>query len=200
MNYDKIILELMSRIQSLEEEVVKIKTQLVSRSDDLETEEDELDKVQGEYTRLEARNKAMKIIESIFPDYLAEKASRREGSGIKILRPDVDSKRPLIIKFFHSKTYEDRSGEFEHAWHTVNIADILGTIFDYCMFSVVNSKGEWSFLLYEPDELAIYNEENRLTKSDVLHLYFVIKDEKAFEVREKTIDVSDHLNNWNVLK
>jgi len=68
------------------------------------------------------------------------------------------------------------------------------------MFSYVDSNGNWNFFIYEPDELGMYNDENRSDNSEILHLYFTVKDGKAFEVREKTVDVSDHLNNWNMLK
>lgn len=79
--------------------------------------------------------------------------------------------------------------------------EIIGTIFTYCLFSVVDKNGNWNFFLYEPCELGIYSDENRSSTSNkILHLYFAVKDGKATEVREKTIDVTDHLNNWDVLK
>jgi len=67
------------------------------------------------------------------------------------------------------------------------------------MFSVVESNGNWNFFIYEPDELGMYYENNRSSDNEILHLYFVVKDGKAIEVRENTVDVSDHLNNWHVL-
>jgi len=77
---------------------------------------------------------------------------------------------------------------------------VLGTIIGLCMFSYVDSNGNWIFFIYEPDELGIYNDENRSGDSEILHLYFVVKGGKAFEVREKTVDVSNHLNNWDMAK
>ena len=68
------------------------------------------------------------------------------------------------------------------------------------MFSYVDSNGNWIFFIYEPDELGIYNDENRSGDNEILHLYFVVKGGKAFEVREKTVDVSNHLNNWDMAK
>lgn len=201
MNYDKIILELLSRVQILEEQMVDVKNDLTSCK--YEENEDDIDEAKnelGDFTRSQAREKAMKIIQSKFPDYLVEKASRREGSGIKIIKSDAKAKNAIIIKFFHSKTYEHRSGAFEHAWHTINLNEIIGTIYDFILFSVSDKNGDWNFLLYEPDELGIFRDENRSANSELLHLYFVIKDGKATEVREKTIDVTNHLNNWNVLK
>lgn len=200
MNYDKIILELLSRVQILEEQMAEVKSELANRYDEHEDDDEEDVARQGEVTRSQAREKAIKIIQSKFPDYLVEKASRKEGSGIKVIKPDIDSKRAIFIKFFHSKTYEHRTGAFEHAWHTVNLNDIIGTYIDYCMFSVLDKNGNWNFLIYEPDELGLYNEQNRSAKSELLHLYFVIEDGKAKEVRENTVDVTDHLNNWDVLR
>lgn len=202
MNYDKIILELMSRVQILEEQMREVKGELQSYKRDADYEDgfEESDNEQGEFTRSQARDKAIKIIQTKFPDYFVEKASRREGSGIKVIKSDTNSNKAIIIKFYHSKTYEHRSGGFEHAWHTVNLHEIIGTMYDYCLFSVADKNGNWNFFLYEPQELGEYRDENRSANSDLLHLYFVVKDGKATEVREKTIDVTDHLNNWDVLK
>lgn len=197
MNYDKIILELLSRVQVLEEQMADVKTELASR-DDYEEDANEGDYGHGDITRSQARDKAIEIIQSKFPDYVVDKASRKEGSGIKVHKPDV--KRPLIIKFYHSKSFEHRSGSYEHSWHVVRLNDVIGTIVDLCMFSYVDSHGNWNFFIYEPDELGMYYEENRSSDNEILHLYFVVKDGKAIEVREKTIDVTDHLNNWNMLK
>lgn len=200
MNYDKIILELMSRVQVLEEQMIEVKGELASQKyDEADDSVEEVDGESGEFTRSQARDKAMKIIQSKFPDYLVEKASRREGSGIKIVKSDAKANKAIIIKFFHSKTYEHRLG-FEHAWHTINLNEIIGTIYDYCIFSIADKNGDWNFLLYQPDELGMYRDENRSANSELLHLYFVIKDGKATEVRENTVDVTDHLNNWGVLK
>ena len=108
--------------------------------------------------------------------------------------------KTLIIKFYDSKSFEHRSGSYEHSWHVVRLNDVLGTIIGLCMFSYVDSNGNWIFFIYEPDELGIYNDENRSGDSEILHLYFVVKGGKAFEVREKTVDVSNHLNNWDMAK
>ncbi|MVX65737.1 hypothetical protein GKZ28_18825 [Clostridium chromiireducens] len=200
MNYDKIILELMSRVQNLEEQVADVKNELASRKyEEFEDDIDDYVNEQEEFTRSQARDKAMKIIQSKFPNYLVEKASRKEGSGIKIIKADKNSKRAIIIKFYHSKIHEDKNG-LDHAWHTINLDEIIGTIYDFCLFSVVDKNGDWNFFIYEPDELGFYRDENRSTNSELFHLYFSIKDGKAVEIREKTIDVTDHLNNWNVLK
>lgn len=201
MNYDKIILELLSRVQTLEEQMAEVKAALANRCNEYEDDaDDESISGQDEISRSQAREKAIKILQSKFPDYIVEKASRKEGSGIKIIKPDVGSKNATIIKFYHSKTYKHRTEAFEHSWHTVNLDDIIGTYIDYCMFSVVDKNGNWNFFIYEPGELGMYNDENRSTKSDLLHLYFVIENGKAKEVRENTVDVTDHLNNWDVLK
>lgn len=68
------------------------------------------------------------------------------------------------------------------------------------MFSFVDSNANWNFFIYDPDEIGMYYEENCSSDNDILHLYFVVKDGKAIEVREDTVDVTDHLNNWDVLK
>lgn len=196
MNYDRIILELMSRVQNLEEQLVEVKNELAYRKDE---DFEELDNEQEEFTRSQARDKAIKTIQSKFPDYLVEKASRKEGSGIKVIKSDKNSKKAIIIKFYHSKIHEHKGG-LDHAWHTINLDEIIGSIYDFCLFSVVDKNGDWNFFIYEPDELGFYRDENRSTNSELFHLYFSIKDGKAIETRENNIDVTEHLNNWHVLK
>lgn len=194
MKYDKIILELLSRIQVLEEQITKIKSELASHGD-YDDEGDEED-----VTRSQARAKAIEVIQNKFPDYLADVATRKEGSGIKLFKPDADAKRPLIIKFYHSKSFRHRSGSYEHSWHVVRLNDVMGTIIDLCMFSYLESNGRWNYFIYDPNEIGMYRDENRSEDEEILHLYFVVKDGKGLEVREGTVDVTEHLNNWDVLE
>ncbi|KLU63627.1 hypothetical protein DEAC_c44750 [Desulfosporosinus acididurans] len=46
----------------------------------------------------------------------------------------------------------------------------------------------------------MYRDKNRSRDNGVLHLYFVVNNGTAKEVREDAVDVTDHLNNWDVLK
>lgn len=181
--------------------MVEVKAELAALKDDeIENSVDESDNKQGDFTRSQARDKAMEMIKNRFPDYIVSKASRKEGSGIRLIKPDINCKKATIIKFFHSKTYKDKPEDIEHAWHTISLDEIVASIYDFCLFSIVDKNGDWNFLIYEPDELVEYQDENRSADSELFHLYFTIKDSKATEIREKTIDVTDHLNNWNVLK
>ncbi len=193
MNYDKIILELLSRVQELEEQMSEVKGKLSS----IEIEEELIEAEQDEFTRSQARDKAIKIIQQKYPDYLVEKASRKEGSGIRVYKPN--SKKPLIIKFYHSKTHNP-SGELEHGWHVVHLDNVIETIIDFCIFSLVDSNGKWNFFIYEPEELGWYYKNHRSSENDILHLYFSVIGDKAIETRENKVDVSDHLNNWEVLQ
>lgn len=184
MNYDKIILELLSRVQDLEVDVDMLKSRLIESGE--EPSEDG-----GGVTRAEARDIAIKEIEKRFPDYVVQKALRKDGSGILLHLPDC--KQPYKIKFYHSKMHERGSG-----WHTVNLDDVMGLA--YCMFSLVDNDGNWYFFIYGTDEIGEYRDKYRTDKnSDLLHLYFSVKAGKAIEDREGTIDVTDHLNNWKIL-
>ncbi|KNZ41855.1 hypothetical protein [Acetobacterium bakii] len=198
MNYDTIIVELLSRVQSLETEMEYVKNEFALRfEEENEVIEDEVDDLEV-FTRSQAREKAIEIITEKFPDYFAQKAKRNEGSGIKVSKSYTN--RPLLIKFYHSKSFPDRSGNSEHGWHVVRIDEVLGNYVDLCMFSLVDLDGNWNYLIYDPNEIAMYNEDNRLNASNELHLYFSVQDGKAVEVREDTIDVTDHLNNWSIIE
>ena len=201
MNYDKIILELLSRVQELEEQMEIVNDKLLKLKT-LNNNGEDIDQgdTQGDITRTKAREEAMKIIRTKFPEYIVEKASRNEGSGIKIIKPGIEEERAIIIKFFYSKTYDKNSDGIEHAWHTVNLDDIIGSFIDFVMLSVVDKNGNSNFLIYKPSELGLYSEKYRSKPSEQLHLYFYIENDKAFEIRENKGDVSDHLNNWSVLE
>jgi hypothetical protein len=197
MNYDRIILELLDRVKSLEEQVEEIKSELYE-NDDSEAQENE----QGTFSRKDGRQKVMDLIKEKFPDYAVSKAPRNQGSGIIV----NTTNKTIVIKYYHSRTYKKNSG-VEHGWHSVDLDEIIGKIFDLCIFSVIDPKGILNYLIYEPDELGKYADTHRSGRtildapiSNILHLYFEIKDGKAMEIREDPVDVSDHLNNWNRLK
>ncbi|MCL1819241.1 MAG: hypothetical protein FWG36_01145 [Oscillospiraceae bacterium] len=204
MNYEKIILELMGRIQDLEGSVKSLDQRLLLVEEenvlntDLETDG------QGKFTRSQAREVTIEKIQEIFPDYFPSKASRNEGSGIKLSKPD--SPRPLIIKFNHSRGYplepglSDQSGDYERGWHIVRVSEVVGSIYDLCLFSMYDSDGNWNYFLFSPDELGIYNEENRQNHGDELWLYFSVQGNHAYELREGKIDVTNHLNNWKLIE
>jgi hypothetical protein len=192
MNYDRIILELLDRVKALEDEVEEI--QSVLENDDSEPQ-CLPDNEQGSFSRKDARQRIMELIQEKFPDYKVSKARRNQGSGIIVNTP----RKTIVIKYYHSRTHEGRSG-IEHGWHRVHLDEIIGTIFNLCIFSTIDSKGNSNYFLYRPDELGKYAEDHRSTPNDILHLYFVVEDGKAMETREDPVDVSDHLNNWDKLK
>ncbi|MNW28054.1 hypothetical protein D3C74_48630 [compost metagenome] len=198
MNYDRIILELMNRVQMLEDAMITMQSRVTLLENDNCEDLDEGEVFeQDEVTRSQARDKTIGIIKNKHPDFIVEKASRKEGSGIKIHSPN--SKKPIIIKFYHSK--EHRTGDLEHEWHVVRLNDVIGTVIDYCLFSFVDLSGNWSYFLYEQDEIGMYYDDHRPNSSnDILHLYFVVNNGKATEEREEVVDVTDHLNNWHILK
>lgn len=198
MNYDTIIVELLSRVQSLETKMQYVENELaLMYEEENEVVEDKIDEKET-YTRSQAREKAIEIINEKFPDYFAQKAKRNEGSGIKVSKTYTN--RPIIIKFYHSKSFPDRSGNSEHGWHVVRIDEVLGNYVDLCMFSLVDSGGNWNFFIYDPNEICDYNDKNRPNTGNELYLYFSVQDGKAVEVREDSIDVTDHLNNWSVIE
>lgn len=187
LNYDKIILELLSRVKDLEDEMAQVKARLTS---DVEAEEG-LEEGGG-ITRSLARERAIQELQKRFPDYLVRKASRKDGSGILLQLPS--HKTPCKIKFSHSRVYETG-----HSWHTIRLTEIIDEV-SYCMFSVVDASDTWHFFIYGTDELKAYNKAHRtVSDADILHLYFSVQGGRAIEKREDIVDVTDHLDNWQVL-
>lgn len=187
MNYDKIILELLSRVQNLEEEVAKLRSEREAPAPEEDGESEE----EGGVTRTRARDMAIAELKKRFPEYVVEKAPRRDGSGILIYTPK--SRQPYRIKFYHSRVYPGG-----HGWHVVRLDEVMDL--SYCIFSLLDESGGWHFFLYGTDELGAYRDEYRADKDDdTLHLYFSVQDGRAAESRESTVDVTDHLDNWDVL-
>jgi hypothetical protein len=184
MNYDKIILELLSRVQNLEEEMGAVKQKVLAESDDETLDESGI-------TRAEARDAAIKELQKRFPDYIVEKAPRVHGSGIQIHLPT--RKQPHFIKFYHSRVYDGG-----HGWHVVKLVDVRDLA--YCMFSLLDTEGIYHYFIFGTDEIGEYQESHRAdTNADKLHLYFSVNGKTATESREGIVDVSDHLDNWQIL-
>lgn len=185
MNYDRIILELLDRVKSLEEQVEEIKH---TREIDEFLEENE-DTNEG-LTRFHAREKVMKEIEERFPDYAVFKASRADGSGI-LLHTDKRLE-PHRIKFYHSKLHARG-----HAWHSIKLDEISRV--SYVILSMLDNNNKLQVFIYTSEELLLYEEEHRKMHEDMLHLYLTVNGNQAIEIREEYKDVSEYLNNWEVL-
>ena len=208
MSYERIILELMGRIQSLEETAVALdqRISLIECEEDEHIESDSVSSTE-KITRTAARNEAIARIQELDPDYIVEKAKRNEGSGIKVCRYELDAKPTVIIKFYHSKIYQPDSGlvkqpdGYEHGWHIVRLNDIMNSIYDLCLFSMCDTNGKWHFFLFSPAQLGIYRDENRANaKDDELWLNFSVQGDSVYELREKKVDVAKHYNNWDVIR
>ena len=189
MNYDKIILELLSRVQNLEDEVDKLKGMALSPEAELAAEAEENG---GGITRSQARDYAISQLKARFPEYVVQKAGRKDGSGILLNLPG--HKVPCKIKFSYSRVYQTKN-----SWHSIRLSEVMDEV-SYCLFAVAEDDGTWHFFLYGTDELLAYSENHRLDPSaETLHLYFHVEDGKAVERRETPVDVTDHLDNWDVL-
>ncbi len=185
MNYDRIILELLDRVKSLEEQVEDIKSALVD-----EDANEVGDGTNDTLTRFYARERVMKEIADRFPDYTVSKASRAEGNGIRL--QTLNRIEPYRIKFYHSKLHERG-----HAWHSINLDEIVDI--SYVILSMVDADNQFQVFVFTSEELLRYEDNNRKGSENILHLYFTVNGNKATEIRETHIDVSEHLNNWDVL-
>ena len=192
MNYDKIILELMTRIQSLEQVV----SELLQKMSAIELNDEPREEGKRKFSRSYARHIAIEKIKELYPEYESEKALRIKGGGILVNKPGFPQK---IIKFSHSRTFQHQEGWFEHGWHSVLIDEVLYGIYDLCLFSMYDSKGEWHFFLFKPDDISEYSKKNRSGGGNELHLYFSVQGGNAYELREKKVDVTEFYNNWDLI-
>jgi hypothetical protein len=199
MNYEKIILELMGRIQTLEETTEALDGRLrdLEWSGEAKGVEMNISNELDSITRNQARERTMEQIRKLDPDFIVEKAARLKGGGILVHKPDGSTQ---IIRYSHSKPHSrSADNSIKFGWYTVAIDEIMDGIYHLCLFSLVDASGKWHYFMFTPDELGMYNETHRSTTSDTLHLYFSVQGDKAFEMREEKNDVTAHYNNWSAI-
>jgi len=202
MNYEKIILELMSRIQYLEEAIEKLEyrvSQIDVIGDERSTETEVNENTK--YTRTDARNRIISRISEEYPDYSVERASRADGSGIRVI--NLETGDQYIIKYYHSKTVLNKTEGFEYGDHFIRVRELLDTYPKFCIFSLVDSSDRWYYFIYEIEELLQYHHDRSQAKNDdVMHLYFSIQSDEAFITTGRDVgreNVSKHLDNWSIL-
>jgi len=199
MKYENVILELMSRIQNLEESIKKLDQRLAFYETGDEVIKDNnygcINK--SKYTRTDARNRAIEIIQNLFPDFKVEKAKRSDGSGIKIVNMETNDIR--LIKLYHSKSVLNRSGGYEYGYHFVRLEELSKINPKFCLFSIIDIQGRWHFLIFNTADVFDYYEKKKYENYE-LQLYFSIQGDRAFELRgEEDENVTEHLENWKIL-
>jgi hypothetical protein len=198
MNYERIILEMLERIKTLEEKV----TLLEEYNHELEVlDDEEVDAVTQESKesgRKLSRNEIMKILRDKY-GFSVRKGNRSEGSGIVISK----NGKPYNIKVSYSRSYFDYINEevICSGWHTLFEKEINNQKFPFFIFVVADAENKFHYFIFKREDIIKEFDYKVYDSNKKLHFYFrVRKDGRPFELREIEKDMSPYYNNWTIFE
>jgi hypothetical protein len=198
MNYERTILEMMERIQSLEEKVAMLEefNHEVKNMDDEKV--DAMTQESKESGRISSRNEIMKILHDKY-GFNVRKGNRIEGSGIVI---SINGK-PHNIKVSYSRSYFDYVNEevICSGWHTLFEKEINNQEFPFFIFVVADAENKFHYFIFKRENIINVFDYKVYDSHKRLHFYFrVRKDGRPFELREIEKDMSSYYNNWTIFE
>ena len=203
MNLEKIVLELMGRIQECEEKVQQYKQRLEKAEEEIEKlksneNEEEID--EDNITRSQVRNKAIDEIKLRLKlkEEQIKVGNREEGGGIVICNKN-DKK---CYKFYYSKTYGgDSNSDKVISWSGILEKDINNSIDGY-IFTIIKEQQMYILIFTNKQLVKLINDTNKQVDSKKkYHFSFEIENGTVFETRgDKHINVSYSLNNFASMK
>ncbi|MDU2672828.1 MAG: hypothetical protein E7C49_12530 [Clostridium sp.] len=189
MNYEKIVLELFTRVKGLEERVEELEEKVSLKNDNTNSV---LEESEVKITRNYSRQHVIDKLRENNLNVLVDKANRAMGSGIVI--KDKNSGEILKCKFYHSKSHNDICPS---GWHTVNEEELKLDI-DIFIFNVEYQREFYTFM-FTSNELKDFIKEKEKDQNQNYYFYFNIKDGKAFEYRDGEKEVTQYLNRWDII-
>ncbi|MDD9312587.1 hypothetical protein PUS82_15025 [Cytobacillus firmus] len=201
MSNEGIILELFSRVKSLEGKVTVLENRLNSAGDEEEgndiptsggttnQENDSLEKI----TRSVARQHVIDRLNETNKDITALKGNKAKGSGV-VIQSKSNPDKELKAKFYYSKSH------LEHvsSWHTVSHKDITNDDIDLHIFTVSYNQEFYTFF-FTSDELIDFIRGKRSDNSDLFHFYFQYRNGRYVEVRDQEYNVSKFYDRWTLV-
>lgn len=197
MDYEKVILELFSRVKELEEKVEELEDQMldekISTNKDVITEDKESEDESIKITRNSSRQYVIDKLRENNPNVLVDKANRVMGGGILI--KDKNTGKIIKAKFYHSKSHSD---DLPSGWHTVNEEELINSDTDSFIFNLEYQKEFYTFI-FTTNELKDYVKDKDKDQNNNYYFYFNIEDKKAVEKRDGITDVSKYLDRWDIV-
>jgi hypothetical protein len=190
--YENVILELFSRVKSLEERVQFLEEKL---NDYVDMDDQEMEqKGEQKITRSMARQFVINKINEQYPNLHAIKGNRASGADI-IIEVKNNPNKSLKVKFYYSKSY------LEHvsSWHTVSVEDINNNDIDLYIFTVSHQQDFHTFLFTHSD-IKHFVVDKSYGNSNLYHFYFHKKHNKIVEVRDHEKDASTYYERWEIIK
>jgi hypothetical protein len=189
MNYDKIIIEMLGRIQALEEKVSSFMEKDAKKNEEAASES-------KESGRTLARLEIIKILGEKF-GLNARIGNRTEGSGVV-----VTSKQGKLynIKLFYSRSYPDYVNNVICAgWHTLYEKEIDNDGFSFFIFVVGDTGRNYHYFIFKREDITKEFDYKVYDANRALHFYFRVKnDGSPVELREKERDMRAFYNNWDI--
>ena len=203
MNYEKIILEMLSRIKDLEEKVDMLQDYMNAQENNEDDENEELDsenltQKKKESGRKLSRQEIMRILKEQY-GFNVRKGNRSEGSGIVATR----NGKSYNIKVSYSRSYFDYVNEevICSGWHTLFEKEINNPNFTFFIFVVVDAEQKFHYFIFRREDIIKKFNYKVFDVNNKLHFYFrVTKDGKPLESRETEKDMSAYYNNWDIFK
>lgn len=196
MNYETIILELMGRVQILEQKVK-----------DLEGQTEDFERLIEE-DGFEEQNREMKITRSVARQHVMDKINRTYGyldaqKGNRAKQADIiltinsgeNEGEELLGKFYYSKSFHD----FPSGWHTLKDSDLEKEHIKFHIFTVSFENKFYTFI-FSTEELKQYVLNKPKDSSGQYYFYFHVKDEgkKIIDDRDGERDVHTYYENWHL--
>lgn len=199
MNYEKIILEMLERIKTLEEKVNIIGELNHDSEENTPYEPSETEKKSEpvkESGRKLSRLEIMKILDKKY-GLEVRKGNRSEGSGIVVTKDG----KSYNIKVSYSRSYFDYIDEEVvcSGWHTLFEKEINNPDLPFFIFIVAGSDNQYHYFIFKREDIIKEFNYKVYDSNKKLHFYFrVTKEGKPLELREEQRDMSNYYNNWDV--
>lgn len=190
-SYEGVILELLTRIQSLEERVQHLERQstkepLISNEKIAPADDDKLNKI----TRSVARSHVMNRLTTENKDIVAIKGNKATGASI-IIQSKKNPGKEIKAKFYYSKSHLNHVS----SWHTVSTADIQDDQIELHIFTVSYNQDFHSYF-FTTDELRDFVKGKRSDNAGLYHFYFHQVNGENVENRDQKYDVSKYYDRW----
>ncbi|MGG0888133.1 hypothetical protein [Brevibacillus parabrevis] len=193
MNYESVILELLSRVQKLESRVEHLENSKAVQAPHPQQEED--DEGDLKITRSTARQFVMDKLEKIYSFLDVQKGTRASGADILIKMNSGDMKgKTLKAKFYYSKSHLP----FPSGWHTVKQADLENDDLEMHIFTV-SYQNRYHNFFFTQEHLRKFVESKKMDSSNQYYFYFHVHDDKQLETRDGEKDVSSTYENWEMV-
>lgn len=190
MNYEKLMLEIFSRVKELEEKVESLEEKLESLKLDNKNEDEEDN---SKITRSISREYVINKLGENNSNLIVDKANRAMGSGIVI--KDKDTNKTLKFKFNHSKSHNKAVAS---GWHTVNEEELINNDIDGFIFNLEYKKDFYTFI-FTTSELKEYVKNKEKDMNNNYHFYFKVQNGMAVDFRDDEVDVLKYLSRWNLI-